>query len=90
MAGLNEEVPPNPPGYGETIGCVVEYEPAPHVVEAACVALHGSALWKHWKRDWPGQIDFHRIAMRHAIRAAAEATRDGPPLPSPALTTEGA
>lgn len=62
----------NPPGYGETIGGVVLYDPLPSAVEAAC-----SAFWADWDRiaaNAPDLAEKSRSRMRTAIEAAVRAS----------------
>ncbi|AWB21190.1 hypothetical protein DA075_09925 [Methylobacterium currus] len=62
----------NPPGYGDTIGGVVLYDPLPSTIEAAC-----AAFWADWPRiaaNAPAMADEHRSRMRAAIEAAVRAS----------------
>ncbi len=62
----------NPPGYGETIGGVVLYDPLPSTIEAAC-----AAFWPDWFRiaaNAPAMAEESRARMRVAIEAAVRAS----------------
>lgn len=76
MSDDRPEFPPNPPGYGDVIGGVVLFEPTDDVIEAACVAFHGSAEeWFHWRASRrPAEAEIFRWSIRKAITAAVEAS----------------
>ena len=62
----------NPPGYSDTIGGVVPYDPPDAVISAAC-----AAYWPEWddlSETNPRFVAVHRVRMRDAIAAAVRAS----------------